>query len=93
MTGLKIKDGKTITLVPLTPKQMYDDQIKLKSEHEAMGRENQGVDQGERRPSDSAKTQTTTTYSPTYPIHKQIFGQHSKQIKPLDHNSKTPKSS
>jgi len=33
-----IKDGKTITLVPLTPKQAYDDQIKLKSEHEAVGR-------------------------------------------------------
>jgi len=29
-----VKDGKTITLVPLTPKQVYDDQIKLKSEHE-----------------------------------------------------------
>ena len=25
-----IKDGKTITLIPLTPKQVYDDQIKLK---------------------------------------------------------------
>jgi hypothetical protein len=24
-------DGKTITLFPLTPKQVYDDQIKLKS--------------------------------------------------------------
>jgi hypothetical protein len=29
-----VKDGKTITLVPLTPKQVYDDQIKLKSEHD-----------------------------------------------------------
>ena len=28
-----VRDGKTITLVPLTPKQVYDDQIKLKSEH------------------------------------------------------------
>ena len=75
-------------------KQAHDDQIKLKREYdEAMGRENQGEDQGERIQSESAKTQTTTTYSPTYPIHKQIFGQHSKQIKPLDHNSKTPKSS
>jgi hypothetical protein len=26
---------------------VYDDQIKLKSEHEAMGRENQGEEQGE----------------------------------------------
>ena len=33
------KDGKTITLVLLTPKQVYDDQIKLKREHEKMGRE------------------------------------------------------
>ena len=50
-----VKDGKNITLVPLTPKQVYDVQIKLKSEHEVMGRENQGEEQGERRPLDSAK--------------------------------------
>jgi hypothetical protein len=25
-----VKDGKTITLVPLSPKQVYDDQMKLK---------------------------------------------------------------
>jgi hypothetical protein len=62
-----VKDGKTITLVPLTLKQVYDDQIKLKSEHEVMGRENQGEEQGERRPSDSARTQTTTTHSATHP--------------------------
>jgi hypothetical protein len=62
-----VKDGKTITRVPLTPKQVYDDQIKLKSEHEVMGRENQCEEQGERRPSDSARTQTTTTYSATHP--------------------------
>ncbi|XP_073267795.1 uncharacterized protein [Populus alba] len=29
-----VKDGKTITLVPLSPKQVYDDQIKLKKERE-----------------------------------------------------------
>ena len=46
---------------------MYDDQIKIKHEHEAMGRENQGEDRGERRPSDSARTQTTTTHSDTHP--------------------------
>ena len=57
-----VKDGKTITLVPLTPKQMYADQIKIKGEHEVIGRENQGEQQGERRPSDSARTQTTTTH-------------------------------
>jgi hypothetical protein len=62
-----VKDGKTITLVTLTPKQVYDDQIKLKSEHEAMGRENQCEEQGERRPSNSARTQTTTTHSATHP--------------------------
>jgi len=71
MMGVKnrytiVKDGKTITLVPLTPKQVYDDQIKLKSEHD--GRENQGEEQGERRPSDSARTQnTTTTHSAIHP--------------------------
>jgi hypothetical protein len=62
-----VKDGKAITLVPLTPKQVYDDQIKLKGEHEAMGRKNQGEEQGERRPSDSARTQTTTTHLATHP--------------------------
>jgi hypothetical protein len=46
---------------------VYDDQIKLKSEHEAMGRGNQGEEQGERRPSDWARTQTTTTHSATHP--------------------------
>ena len=46
---------------------MYNDQIKLKSEHEAMGRENQGEEQGERRQSDSTRTQTTTTHSATHP--------------------------
>ena len=45
---------------------MYDDQIKLKSEHEAMGRENQGEEQGERRTSDSVRTQTSTTHSATH---------------------------
>ena len=29
-----VKDGKTITLVPLSPKQVYDDQIKLKKRKE-----------------------------------------------------------
>ena len=62
-----IKDGKTITLVPLTPKQVYDDQIKLKSEHETIGRENQGEENGERKPSDLARTQTSTTYPATHP--------------------------
>jgi len=62
-----VKDDKTITLVPLTPQQVYDDQIKLKNDHEAMGRENQNEERGERRPSDSARTQITTTHSATHP--------------------------
>jgi len=61
-----VKDGKTITFIPLTPKQVYDDQITLKSEHEPIRRENQGEEQRERRPSNSVKTQnTTTTHSAT----------------------------
>jgi hypothetical protein len=88
-----VKDGETITLLSLTPKQVYDDQIKLKSEHEAMGRGNQGEEQGERRPSDWARTQNH--YNPFgHPSkHKQIFSQHSKQIRPFDHYSKTRKPS
>ena len=29
-----VKDKKTITLVPLTPRQVYEDQMKLKRENE-----------------------------------------------------------
>ena len=29
-----VKDRKSVTLVPLTPKQVYEDQLKLKSEFE-----------------------------------------------------------
>jgi len=47
---------------------VYDDQIKLKGEHETMKRENQGEEHREKRPSNSIKPQnTTTTYSATYP--------------------------
>jgi hypothetical protein len=47
---------------------VYDDKIKLKNKHEAMGRENQCEEQGERRPSDSAKTQNTPIiHSATHP--------------------------
>ena len=45
-----VKYGKTIIFVPLTPKQVYDYQIKIKSEHEATWKENQGEEQGKRRP-------------------------------------------
>jgi hypothetical protein len=50
-----VKDGKTITLVPLSAKQVYDDQMKLKNECEEEKSENSREDNGERRPSDSAK--------------------------------------
>ena len=47
---------------------MYDDQIKLKGEHETMKRENQGEEHREKRPSNSIKPQNTTaTYSTTHP--------------------------
>ena len=88
-----VKDGKTITLIPLTPKLVYDDQIKLKSEHEVMGRENQGEEQGERRPSESARTQNITEiHSVTHPnINKYLANLQTNQtIYPLP---KTPKSS
>ena len=49
-----VKDGKTITLVPLSPK-VYDDQMKLKKEWEGGKSENSREDNGERKPSDSAK--------------------------------------
>ena len=62
-----VKDGKIISFAPLTPKQVYNDQIKLKSEHQVTGRENLGEEQGERRPSDSARAQTTITDSNTHP--------------------------
>ena len=29
-----VKDNKTITLVPLTPRQVYEDQMKLKKEND-----------------------------------------------------------
>jgi hypothetical protein len=35
-----VKYGKYITLVPSSPKQVYEDQLKLKREGEARGSEN-----------------------------------------------------
>ena len=59
MIGLEIasliKNGKTITLVPLSPKQVYDDQMKLKRKCEVGKSEDSREDNGERRPLDSAK--------------------------------------
>ena len=50
-----VKDGKTITLIRFSPKQVYDDQMKLKRECEGWKSENSIEDNGERRPSDLAK--------------------------------------
>ena len=50
-----VKDGKTITLIPLSPKQVYDEQIRLKRECEDEKSDNSREDNGERRPSDSVK--------------------------------------
>jgi hypothetical protein len=50
-----VKDGKTITLVPLSPKQVYGDQMILKRECEDGKSENSREHDGERRPSDLAK--------------------------------------
>jgi len=54
-----VKDGKTITLVPLSPKQVKpivnDDQMKLKRECEDGESENTRKGNGERRPSNLAK--------------------------------------
>ena len=71
---------------------MHDDQIKLKREYdEAMGRENQGEDQGERIPSDSVKTQTTTTHLATHPFQTNIRPtfQTKQTIQPLLKNTQT----
>ena len=46
-----VKDGKTITLIPLSPKQVYDDQVKLKRECVDGKSENSREDNGERRSS------------------------------------------
>jgi hypothetical protein len=50
-----VKDGKTITLVPLSLKQVYDDQMKLKRECEDGKSENSCEENSDRRPSNSAK--------------------------------------
>jgi hypothetical protein len=53
-----VKDGKIITLVPFSPKQVYDDQIKLKRECEDGKSENSREDNGKRRPSNSTKSKS-----------------------------------
>jgi hypothetical protein len=49
-----VKDGKIITLVPLSPKQEYDDQMKLKRDCEDGKSETSHENNGERTP-DSVK--------------------------------------
>jgi hypothetical protein len=54
-----------------------------------MGRENQGEEQGEiRRPSDSARTQTTTTHSATHPNTKKYSANTPNKT---DHSTTTQK--
>jgi hypothetical protein len=67
-----VKDSKTITLVPLTPKQSEE--------------------QGERRPSDSARTQTTTTHLATHPNTNKYSANTPNKSNHSTTNSKTPKS-
>ena len=38
-----VKDGKSVTLIPLTPKQVYEDQLKLKSEFEQKNKSEQNI--------------------------------------------------
>jgi hypothetical protein len=52
-----IKDGKTITHVLLSPKQVHDDQIKLRRESEAKESENLSKKHGERRNLNSSTNQ------------------------------------
>jgi hypothetical protein len=37
---LFVKDGKSITLIPLLPKNIYEDQLKLKKKSKVKGSEN-----------------------------------------------------
>jgi len=50
---MKLKDSTTITLIPLLPKQVYENQIKFKRESEACERENTSEKHSERRQLDS----------------------------------------
>jgi hypothetical protein len=72
---------------------VYNDQIKLKGEHEAIERENQGEEQGERRPTSLPEPKTLRQpIQPPIQTQTNIW-QHSKQIRPFCHYLKTPKSS
>ena len=77
---------------------MYDDQIKLKYDHGAMGRENQGEERRENQGEDQEeRNQICLEPKPPQPIRppiqtQKIFDQHSNKIRPFDHNLKTSKS-
>lgn len=53
-----IKDGKIITFVSLSLKQVYKDQMKLKKKREAKGRENTSEGYDEIRQLDSSTNET-----------------------------------
>jgi hypothetical protein len=53
-----VKDGKTITLVPLSPTKVYEYQMKSKKESEVEGKENTSEEYGERRQLDLATNET-----------------------------------
>jgi len=52
------------SLVPLSPKQVYDDQMKLKRKCKDGKSENSREDNGERRPSDLAKPKPKSLIKP-----------------------------
>jgi len=55
-----------------------------------MGRENQGEEQGERRPLDSARTQTTITHSATHPnTNRYLANTPNKSDQPILKNTQT----
>ena len=80
--SLIVKDSKTITLVPLFPKQVYDDQMKLKKECEDRKSENSCEDNGERKPSDSAKPKLLIK-----PVENVGINQRVKKVSLCDDNS------
>jgi len=53
-----VKDDKIITLVPLSLKQVYNDQLKLKRKCEVRENENSCEENYERRPSDLANSKS-----------------------------------
>ena len=50
-----VKDNKTITLVPLTPRQVYEDQVKLKRENDLKNCENENAKKDDEKESERIK--------------------------------------